>query len=138
MHFLSRFQRLRVVSRARARGCLTAAVCVVVVACGSLQAEQQIFDLSTYSQQFQGKTVKIKCQTITPFAGGFFCNDGTSNGEVVQIEADSVDKDSLKYLKTHCNEPSAQCRGWVTGRFEASEYGDLYIRDATFKFTKGK
>jgi hypothetical protein len=106
-----------------------------VAACAVLDAEQTIFDLSTYPQQYQGKTVKIKCQTISGFAGAFFCNDGTSGGDILEIDPDSVDKDSLQYLRTRCNEPSAQCSGSVTGRFEASDFGDFYIRDATFKFT---
>jgi hypothetical protein len=128
----------RVESPARAKGCLTVAMCVVMVACAVLQAEQTIFDLSTYPQQYQGKTVKVKCRTISRFAGAFFCNDGTSGEDVVEIDPDSVDKDSLRYLMTRCNEPSAQCSGSVTGRFEASEFGNFYIRDATFKFTNRK
>ncbi len=138
VHSLSCFQPFRVESAARAKGCLTVAVCVVMVACDVLHAEQTIFDLSTYPQQYQGKTVKVKCRTISRFAGAFFCNDGTSGEDVVEIDPDSVDKDSLRYLKTRCNEASAQCSGSVTGRFEASEYGDFYVRDATFKFTNGK
>ena len=114
------------------------AVCVVMVACDVLQAEQTVFDLSTYPQQYQGKTVKVKCQKINRFAGAFFCEDGTTPEDVVEIDSDSVDKDALRYLKAHCNDPSAQCRGSVTGRFEASKYGDFYIRDATLKFTNGK
>jgi len=110
-----------------------------MAACSVLDAGQTIFDLSTYPQQYQGKTVKVKCQTITRFAGGFFCDDGTTAQEdVVQIDSDSVDKDSLRYLKTRCNEPKAQCSGSVTGRFDASEYGDFYIRNATLKFTTVK
>jgi hypothetical protein len=99
---------------------------------------ETIFDLSTYPQQYQGKTVEVKCRTISRFAGGFFCDDGTSGGDVVEIDPDSVEKSSLRYLMTRCNEPSSQCSGSVTGRFEASEFGNLYIRDASFKFTKGK
>jgi hypothetical protein len=99
---------------------------------------ETIFDLSTYPQQYQGKTVKVKCRIIARFAGGFFCDDGTSGGDVVEIDPDSVDKDSLRYLMARCNEPSAQCSGSVTGRFQPSEFGNLYIRDATFRFTKGK
>jgi hypothetical protein len=101
-------------------------------------AAETIFDLSTYPQQYEGKTVKIKCRTIARFAGGFFCDDGSSGGDVVEIDPDSVDKDSLKYLMAHCNEASAQCSGSVTGRFEPNKLGDLYIRDATFSFTKRK
>ena len=108
-----------------------------MVACAG--PEQTVFDLSTYPEQYQGKMVKVKCQTITRFAAAFFCDDGTTAQEdALQIDSDSVDKDSLRYLKNHCNEPSAQCSGSVTGKFEASQYGDFYIRDATFKFTKGK
>jgi hypothetical protein len=99
---------------------------------------ETIFDLSTYPEQYQGKTVKVKCRTISRFAGAFFCNDGTSGEDVVEIDSDSVDKVSLRYLMTSCNEPSAQCSGSVTGKFQATEYGDLYIRDATLKFNKGK
>ena len=108
-----------------------------MVACSIFQAEQTVFDLSTYPQQFQGKTVKVKCQKVNPFAAAFFCDDGTTPEDVLEIDPDSVDKDSLRYLKAHCNEPSAQCSGSVTGRFEMSKYGDIYIRDATFKFTGG-
>jgi hypothetical protein len=83
--------------------------------------------------------VKVKCQTISRFAGAFFCNDGTTLGEdAVEIDPDSVDKDSLRYLMSHCNDPSAHCSGSVTGTFEAGESGDFYIRDATFKFNKSK
>lgn len=92
---------------------------------------ETIFDLSTYPQQYQGKTVKVKCQKISHFAGGFFCDDGTSGGDVVEIDLDSVEKSSLKDLTTRCNEPSAQCSGSVSGRFEANEFGNLYIHDAT-------
>jgi hypothetical protein len=139
MQSLSRFRPFRVESPTLAKSCLTVAVCVVMAACAVLGAEQTIFDLSTYPEQYQGKTVKVKCQTITRFAGGFFCDDGTTAQEdVVQIDPDSVDKDALRYLKTRCNEPSVQCSASVTGRFEASEYGDFYIRNATFKFTTAK
>ena len=99
---------------------------------------ETIFDLSTYPQQYQGKTVKVKCQTISRFAGAFFCNDGTSGGDVVEIDPDSVEKDSLRDLMTHCSEASAPCSGSVNGRFEASESGNLYIREATFRFTKSR
>lgn len=101
-------------------------------------AAETIFDLSTYPQQYEGKTVKVKCRVIARFAGGFFCDDGSSGGDVVEIDPDSVDKDSLKYLMAHCNEASAQCSGSVTGRFEPSKLGDLYIRDASFRFNKSK
>ncbi len=138
MHSLYLFQPFRVELLALAKGCLTVAVCIVMAACAVLDAEQQIFDLSTYPQQYQGKTVKVKCQKINRFAGAFFCEDGTTPEDVVEIDPDSVEKDSLRYLKAHCNEPSAQCSGSVTGRFEASEFGDFYIRDATFRFTNGK
>lgn len=135
----SYFMPFRDESPARAKGCLTVAVCAVIAGCALVDSEQTIFDLSTYPQQYQGKTVKVKCQTISSgFAGAFFCDDGTSGGDAVEIDPDSVDKDSLRYLKTRCNEPVAQCRGSVTGKFEANEFGDLYIRDATFNFTKGK
>ena len=109
-----------------------------MAACDVLQAEQSIFDLTTYSQQYQGKTVKVRCQKINRFAAAFFCEDGTSPEDVLQIDSDSVDKDDLRYLKAHCNDASAQCRGSVTGRFEANPYGDYYIRDATFRFTSAK
>jgi hypothetical protein len=109
-----------------------------MVACAVFQAEQTIFDLSTYPGQYQGKTVKVKCLTISRFAGAFFCNDGTSGEDVVEIDPDSVDQDSLRYLRARCNEASAQCSGSVTGRFEASEFGNFYIREATFKFTNGR
>jgi hypothetical protein len=114
------------------------AVCLAMVACDVLQAEQSIFDLSTYPQQYQGKVVKVKCQRIHRFAAAFFCEDGTTPEDVVQIDTDSVDKDALLYLKAHCNDASAQCRGSVTGRFEANDYGDFYIRDASFRFSNGK
>jgi hypothetical protein len=125
-------------SAARAKACLTVAVCVVMVACDVLRAEQTVFDLSTYPQQYHGKTVKVKCQKINRFAGAFFCEDGTTPEDVLEVDPDSVDQDALRYLKAHCNDASAQCAGSVTGRFEASEYGDFYIRDATFKFTNRK
>jgi hypothetical protein len=114
------------------------AVCVILVACDVFQAEQTVFDLSTYFQQYQGKTVKVKCQKINRFAGAFFCEDGTTPEDVLEIDSDSVDKDDLRYLKAHCNDASAQCSGSVTGKFEANEYGDFYIRDATFRFTNGR
>ena len=124
---------------ARARASLTVAVaCFVLAACDALQAEQTVFDLSTYPKEYQGKTIKLKCRKINPFAGAFFCEDGTTPVDVVQIDSDSVDKDSLRYLKAHCNDASAQCSGSVTGRFDASEYGDFFIRDATFSFIHGK
>jgi hypothetical protein len=137
MRSLSLFPPFRVESLARGRACLPVAACVVMVACAG--PEQTVFDLSTYPEQYRGKTVNVKCRTITRFAAAFFCDDGTTAQEdAIQIDSDSVDKDSLRYLKSHCNEPSAQCHGSVTGRFEASEYGDFYIRNATFKFTKSK
>ncbi|MBV8209264.1 MAG: hypothetical protein JO133_04280 [Burkholderiaceae bacterium] len=132
------FSPQRAESPARAKACLTVAVCVVMVACGAFQAEQTVFDLSTYSQHFQGKTVKVKCQKINRFAAAFFCDDGTTPEDVLEIDPDSVDKESLRYMTAHCNDASHQCSGSVIGRFEANEYGDFYIRNATFKFTNHK